>query len=314
MYVLARLLRAARARRSAGPPDVRAGVHAQRAAGRARFVAVACGLVGYFVVLRAQVFAGDALSHVAFTGALAAAAAGLDPRVGLFAATISVALVLGRPRRRAPAPTTSPSGSCSPGSWGSACCSSALFSCEHLRRQRGARRARPVRLDLRAQRRRRTARRGAIGGRRSRSPCWRSRGRCCSLASTRSWRAPGACPCKVLGVAFLVLLGATAAEATQAVGALLLLGLLAAPAGRRPAAHRQPVPRPRAVGAAGIAGDVGRARPQLLDPEPSPQQRHHRRGGRGLPAGVAAERTPLQTRPQASSGERRERGARPHRR
>ena len=54
------------------------------------FVAPACGLVGYFVVLRAQVFAGDALSHVAFTGALAAAAAGIDVRVGLFAATILV--------------------------------------------------------------------------------------------------------------------------------------------------------------------------------------------------------------------------------
>ena len=48
------------------------------------FVALACGLVGYFVVLRSQVFAGDALSHVAFTGALAAAAAGIDIRLGLF--------------------------------------------------------------------------------------------------------------------------------------------------------------------------------------------------------------------------------------
>src|SRR6201987_13798 len=59
------------------------------------FVALACGAVGYFVVLRAQVFAGDALSHVAFTGALAAAAAGLDPRIGLFAATITIAVLLG---------------------------------------------------------------------------------------------------------------------------------------------------------------------------------------------------------------------------
>src|SRR5947209_13785680 len=59
------------------------------------FTALACGLVGYFVVLRAQVFAGDALSHVAFTGALAAAAAGVDTRIGLFAATIAIALVLG---------------------------------------------------------------------------------------------------------------------------------------------------------------------------------------------------------------------------
>src|SRR5437588_2925256 len=55
-------------------------------------VALACGLVGYFVVLRAQVFAGDALSHVAFTGALAAAAIGVDVRLGLFAATILVAV------------------------------------------------------------------------------------------------------------------------------------------------------------------------------------------------------------------------------
>ena len=39
----------------------------------------------------------------------------------------------------------------------------------------------------------------------------------------------------LLGTAFLVLLGLDAAEATQAVGALLLLGLIAAPAG---AAHR----------------------------------------------------------------------------
>src|ERR1700694_5418623 len=59
------------------------------------FVALACGLVGYFIVLRAQVFAGDALSHVAFTGALAAAAAGIDTRIGLFAATIVIAVILG---------------------------------------------------------------------------------------------------------------------------------------------------------------------------------------------------------------------------
>src|SRR5580704_19142653 len=57
-------------------------------------IAVASGLIGWFVVLRGQVFAGDALSHVAFTGALAAAAAGLDLRLGLFVATILVALLL----------------------------------------------------------------------------------------------------------------------------------------------------------------------------------------------------------------------------
>src|SRR5471032_1756633 len=59
------------------------------------FIGAACGLVGYFLVLRAQVFASDALSHVAFTGALAAAAFGIDIRVGLFAATIVAGIGMG---------------------------------------------------------------------------------------------------------------------------------------------------------------------------------------------------------------------------
>jgi zinc/manganese transport system permease protein len=59
------------------------------------FVALACGVVGWFVVLRGQVFAGDALSHVAFPGALAAAAAGIDERAGLFAATVAVGAGIG---------------------------------------------------------------------------------------------------------------------------------------------------------------------------------------------------------------------------
>ena len=59
------------------------------------FVALACGVSGWFVVLRAQVFAGDALSHVAFPGALAAAAVGIDERVGLFAATVLVGSGIG---------------------------------------------------------------------------------------------------------------------------------------------------------------------------------------------------------------------------
>jgi zinc/manganese transport system permease protein len=58
-------------------------------------IALLSGLVGYFVVLRGQVFAGDALSHVAYTGALAALAAGIDLRLGLFAATIAVGAALG---------------------------------------------------------------------------------------------------------------------------------------------------------------------------------------------------------------------------
>ncbi len=51
-------------------------------------VALAAGLVGYFVVLRHLVFAGETLSHVAFTGAIGAALLGRDPFVGLFGATL----------------------------------------------------------------------------------------------------------------------------------------------------------------------------------------------------------------------------------
>lgn len=57
-------------------------------------IALASGLVGYFLVLRSQVFSADALSHVTFTGALAALAFGVDVRVGLFASVIAVAVLL----------------------------------------------------------------------------------------------------------------------------------------------------------------------------------------------------------------------------
>ena len=58
-------------------------------------IAMASGLVGYFLVLRSQVFTGDALSHVAFTGALGALAVGIDLRIGLFASVVAVSLLLG---------------------------------------------------------------------------------------------------------------------------------------------------------------------------------------------------------------------------
>ncbi|MEU6585257.1 metal ABC transporter permease [Nocardia sp. NPDC046763] len=58
-------------------------------------VAVLCGLTGYFLVQRGEVFAGDALGHVAYTGAMAALAAGLNPRIGLFAAAIAAGFTLG---------------------------------------------------------------------------------------------------------------------------------------------------------------------------------------------------------------------------
>jgi zinc/manganese transport system permease protein len=56
--------------------------------------AIAAGLIGAFLVLRNQVFAGDALSHVAFTGGLAALALGFAARTGVFTATVAVAVLL----------------------------------------------------------------------------------------------------------------------------------------------------------------------------------------------------------------------------
>src|SRR5205823_11714212 len=63
-------------------------------------IAAASGLAGYFLVLRSQVFTADALSHVTFTGAVAALAIGLDVRVGLFASVVLVSLLLGALGRR----------------------------------------------------------------------------------------------------------------------------------------------------------------------------------------------------------------------
>jgi len=59
------------------------------------FTALAAGFVGYFVVLRNEVFTSDALGHVAFTGGLGALVAGLQLLAGVFASTIAVAVGMG---------------------------------------------------------------------------------------------------------------------------------------------------------------------------------------------------------------------------
>jgi zinc/manganese transport system permease protein len=58
-------------------------------------LSVVAGLIGYFVVLRHQAFAGEALSDVAFTGALAGAAFAINPLATLLGGTVIVALVMG---------------------------------------------------------------------------------------------------------------------------------------------------------------------------------------------------------------------------
>lgn len=55
-------------------------------------VAILAGVMGYFMVLRSQSFAGHSLANVGFAGATGAALFGLSPVLGLFIAGIAAAL------------------------------------------------------------------------------------------------------------------------------------------------------------------------------------------------------------------------------
>jgi zinc/manganese transport system permease protein len=209
------------------------------------FIALACGVSGWFVVLRGQVFAGDALSHVAFPGALAAAAAGVDERVGLMGATVLAAGAIGglgkgvfvaRGARSSAAGIADDTAigivftfilgglglyfvtrfGMSAGAGAGIQVAHTLFGSIFGLGAGEARVAAAVGLGV-------AALMLAIA-----RPL---------LFASVSPAVAGArgVPTRLLGVGFLVLLGVVAAAAVQAVGALLLLGLLAAPAA---AAHR----------------------------------------------------------------------------
>jgi zinc/manganese transport system permease protein len=57
--------------------------------------AMTSALVGYFVVLRAQSFAGEALTDICFAGSAGAALAGFNPLLGMLAFSLTGALGLG---------------------------------------------------------------------------------------------------------------------------------------------------------------------------------------------------------------------------
>src|SRR6201981_1681834 len=67
----------------------------QNAFAASGIVAVLCGLVGFFLVLRAQTFAGHALSHVGFTGATGAVLICVTPIWGLVIATVTAGVGMG---------------------------------------------------------------------------------------------------------------------------------------------------------------------------------------------------------------------------
>ena len=192
------------------------------------FIALACGTIGWFVVLRAQVFAGDALSHVAFVGAIAAAAAGVDERVGLFALTLALAVGMGAMGRRARADdvtigisfawilgigvlllailATSAAGA------SGVTTANTLFGSIYSLSGSDAVIAAVIAVGATAL--------ILLAGRplllSSLDP---------ELATVRG------IPVRALGLGFLAALAVISAESTQAVGALLLLGLIAAPGG-----------------------------------------------------------------------------------
>ena len=196
------------------------------------FVGLASGLIGYFVVLRAQVFAGDALSHVAFTGALAAAVLGLNILAGLFIATILGGIVMGLLGDKARADDVT-IGSLFAWTLGIGVLFLSIFTSQKSASNGTA----GVHILF-----------GSIFGLSSSdvrtsvvlavlaSALLLAIARPLLFASLDSEIAAArGVPVRALGLGFLALLGLVAAQATQAVGALLLLGLLAAPAG---AAHR----------------------------------------------------------------------------
>ena len=213
-------------------------------------IALAAGLVGSVTVLRGQVFAGDALSHVAVTGSLAALAFGVDLRLGLYGGCIGFALLLAVLGGRTGADDTvigsvfawvlglgalflsiyaaSGSGSGTGGTAGVSVLFGSLLGLD------GAQAATTAALSLVVV---------AVTLALARPLVF------CAVDPAVA-RARGV-PVRAISAAGFVLLGLVAAVATQAVGALLLLGLLAAPAG----AARHLVARPFAAMAlsAGIA-------------------------------------------------------------
>jgi zinc/manganese transport system permease protein len=196
------------------------------------FVGLACGLIGWFVVLRAQVFAGDALSHVAFTGGLAAAVAGVDIRAGLYVATVAAGILMGLLGDRARADDVV-IGSLFAWTLGLGVLFLTIFTTQKSAGNGTA----GVRVLF-----------GSIFGL-STSDVRLAVIVAVAVAVTIALiarpllyssldpvvAAAQGVPVRLLGLLFLALVGLVSAQATQAVGALLLLGLLAGPAG---AAHR----------------------------------------------------------------------------
>jgi zinc/manganese transport system permease protein len=220
----------------AGPADWLSGMLAHEFVRNALLagscIALAAGLVGYFVVLRNQVFAGESLGHVAFTGALASFAIGIDPRLGLFSSTVAgsvgIGALGGRARARDVVVGTvfawvlglgvlflslyTTSRSTANGAAGVNVLFGSIYGLSLHQAEVGA----------------------AIGVGASVGLVAMARPLLFASVDADVAAARGL-PVRSLGIAFLVLLGVVVGEAVQAVGALLIAGLTITPAAT---AHR----------------------------------------------------------------------------
>ncbi|MEC3915606.1 metal ABC transporter permease [Nocardia sp. CDC160] len=189
-------------------------------------VAVLCGLAGYFVVQRGEVFAGDALGHVAYAGAMAALAAGISPRAGLFLATMAAGLALGFGGARGGADDVAIG---SFFSWVLGL--GVLFLTYYTTHRSGGNGNANVNVLF-----------GSIFGISAAAAAQAALIALGAIAVLLAIARPllfatidpavaraSGVPVRVLGAVFLALVGATVAEATQLVGAVVVLGLLAAP-------------------------------------------------------------------------------------
>ena len=189
-------------------------------------IALLSGLVGYFVVLRGQVFASDALSHVAYAGALAALAAGIDLRFGLFTACIAVSVILGLLGGRT---ATDDVVIGTVFSWilGLGVFFLAFYT-THAATGNGAANVNVLFGSI-----------FGISAAEARLAAWVALVSIIVLLSIArpllfatldpAVATARGVPVRVLGPVFLAIVGVTAAEASQAIGALLLFGLVAAP-------------------------------------------------------------------------------------
>jgi zinc/manganese transport system permease protein len=198
----------------------------QRALLAGTAIATLSGLTGYFVVLRGQVFASDALSHTAYAGALAALAAGVDLRYGLFTACIAVGLLLGLLAGRGTADDVL-IGTTFAWILGLGVFFLALYT-THSATANGRANVNVLFGSI-----------FGISATDARTAVWIALATITALIALArpllfasldpAVAAARGVPVRLLGPLFLALVGITAAEASQAVGALLLLGLIAAP-------------------------------------------------------------------------------------